>query len=60
MGLLTGTFAYSFVMAATWSSIHGGMSGWTLAMVSVVALVVPPGSAFLVGRAIYRWWPEWS
>jgi hypothetical protein len=36
------------------------MSGWTLAVLSLIALVVPPGSGFLVGRAIYRSWPPWS
>ena len=60
VALLTGAVANSFLMAASWSSIHGGMSGWTLAVLSLIALAVPPGSAFLAGRAIYRSWGQWS
>ena len=56
VGLVTGAAASSFMMAA-WSSIHGGLSGMTLAVLSVVALAVPPGCGFLAGRAMYRWWP---
>ena len=52
VGLLTGILASSFLMAATWSSIHGGMSGMMLAVLSLVAMAVPPGCGFLTGYAI--------
>jgi hypothetical protein len=58
VGILTGVVAWFFLMAATWSSIHGGMSGMTLAVLSLVALAVPPGCGFLAGRAMYRWQPR--
>jgi hypothetical protein len=58
VGVLTGIVAYFFLLGATWSSIHGGMSGMTLAVLSLVAMAVPPGCGFLVGRAIYRWQPR--
>ena len=54
VGLLTGVPAYFFLLAATWSGIHGGMSEMTLAVLSLVALAVPPGCGFLAGRAVYR------
>ena len=59
VALLTGTVAWSFLMAATWSGIHGGMSGMMLAVLSLVAMAVPPGCGFLVGHAVYRArWPR--
>lgn len=58
VGVLTGVAAWSFLMAATWSSIHGGMSGMTLAVLSLVAMAVPPGCGFLLGRAVYHRWPR--
>ena len=51
--VLTGIVASSFVLAATWSSIHGGMSQIMLAVLSLAALAVPLGCGFLVGRAMY-------
>lgn len=56
--LVTGAVALAFLQAATWSSIHGGMSGLTLAVLWPLALGVPPVCGFLVGRAIFRRWPE--
>ena len=53
--LLTGAAAWAFLMAATWSSIHGGMSEVKLALLSVVALAAPPGCGFLAGWAVYGW-----
>jgi hypothetical protein len=50
--VLTGAAASSFLLAATWSSIHGGMSQLTLALLSVVALAAPLGCGLLVGWAI--------
>lgn len=50
---LTGALAWSFLLAATWSSIHGGMSQVMLAVLSVVALAVPPGCGLLVGWAVH-------
>lgn len=58
VGVLTGVAAWSFLLAATWSSIHGGMSGIILAVLSLVAMVVPPGCGFLAGWTIYRWRPR--
>jgi hypothetical protein len=59
VALMTGTVAWSFLIAATWSSIHGGMSGMMLAILSPVAMAVPPGCGFFVGRAVYRArWPR--
>ena len=58
VGSLTGAVASSFVMAATWSSIHGGMSGVTLIVVSIVGMFIPPASGVLAGWAVYRWWPQ--
>ena len=57
-GVLTALVAGSFVQAASWSSIHGGMSGMMLAVICLIALVVPPACGFWVGRAIYRWRPQ--
>ena len=58
--VLTGTAAWSFLMAASWSFIHGGMGGMTLAVLSLVAMAVPPGCGYLAAQAIHRWWPERS
>jgi hypothetical protein len=58
VGILAGVAASSFLMAATWSSIHGGMSEITVAVLSVVAMALPPVCGFLAGRAMYRWWPR--
>jgi hypothetical protein len=58
VGVLTGVAAWSFLMAATWSSIHGGMSQVALAVLSMVAMVAPLGCGFLAGWAVYRWWPR--
>ena len=58
VGVLAGVAVWSFLLAATWSSIHGGMSETILAVLSLVAMVVPPGCGFLAGSAIYRWWPR--
>ena len=55
--VLTGAAAGAFLMAATWSSIHGGMSEMILAVLSVVAMGAPPGCGLLVGWAVYRWQP---
>src|SRR5215208_5995566 len=52
--LLTGGVAWSFLVAATWSSLHGGMSQLVLALLSVVALATPPGCALLAGWAVYE------
>lgn len=51
---LTNALASSFLLAATWSSIHGGMSQVMLAVLSVVALAVPPGCGLLAGWAVYE------
>jgi hypothetical protein len=58
VGFVTAIPAWFFLMAATWSSIHGGMSGMMLAVLSLVAMAVPLGCGFLAGRAMYRWWPR--
>ena len=55
VAVLTGAAAWAFLMAATWSSIHGGMSEVKLAVLSVVALAAPPGCGLLVGWAVYGW-----
>ena len=47
VGIVTGVAASYFVMAATWSSIHGGMSEIVLAVLSLVALAVPLGCGLL-------------
>ena len=52
VGIVTGVAASYFVMAATWSSIHGGMSEIMLAVLSLVALAVPLGCGFLAYWAI--------
>ena len=53
--VLMGAAAWAFLMAATWSSIHGGMSPVILAVLSVVALAAPPGCGLLAGWAVYGW-----
>ena len=58
VGIVTGIGAYLFLGAAVWSSIHGGMSGMMLLLLSLIALAVPPTSGFLVGRAVYRQRPS--
>jgi hypothetical protein len=59
VALLTGTVAWSFLIAATWSRIHGGMSGMMLAVLSPVCIAVPLGCGFLVARAVDRArWPR--
>ena len=55
VAVLTGAAAWAFLMAATWSSIHGGMSEVKLAVLSVVALAAPPGCGLLIGWAVYGW-----
>jgi hypothetical protein len=52
VGMVTGVAAWNFVMAATWSSIHGGMSEMVLAVLSLVAMAVPVGCGFLAFRAV--------
>jgi hypothetical protein len=56
VGIVTGVPAWSFLTAATWSSIHGGMSTTTLAVLSVVVIAVPLVCGFFAGRAVYRGW----
>ena len=53
--VLTGAAAGAFLMAATWSSIHGGMSEVILAVLSVIAMAAPPGFGLLVGWTVYGW-----
>ena len=53
-GLITAITAGFFLQAATWSSIHGGMSGTILAVLFVGGMAAPPVCGFLAGRAIYR------
>ena len=55
VGILTGVVAFSIVFAATWSSIHGGMSEAALAILSIVAMAVTLGSGFLAAWAMNRW-----
>ena len=55
VAVLTGAAAWAFLMAATWSSIHGGMSEMKLAVLSVVALAAPPGCGLLAGWTVYGW-----
>jgi len=59
VGVLTGVAARSFLEAAMWSPIHGGISDEiTLNVLSLVAVAIPPACGFLAGWAIYRWRPR--
>ena len=58
VGIVTAVPASLFLTAASWSSIHGGISGTKLAVLSLLAMAVPPGCGFLAGRAMHRWWPR--
>lgn len=55
---VTGVPSSLFLMGATWSSIHGGMSGMAFAVVTLIAIAVPAASAFFAGRAVYQRWPQ--
>ena len=45
-----------FLMAATWSGIHGGTSELMLLILTMLVTPIPPLSGFLAGRAIHREW----
>lgn len=54
-----GRTGLGFVFAATWSSIHGGAAqrGWgeiKMALVSALAIAIPPTLGLLAGWATYR------
>jgi hypothetical protein len=54
VGLITSVAAWFLLMAATWSSIHGGMSELVLVGLSLLAMVVPVGSGFMAGFLVLR------
>ena len=59
VAVLTFVAAVSFLDAATWSPIHGGISDEiTLNVLSLVAIAVPAPCGLLAGWAIYRWRPR--
>ena len=55
---VTGVPSSLFLMGATWSSIHGGMSGIPFAVVCAIAIAIPLACAFFAGRAVYQRWPQ--
>ena len=57
VGAMTATVAWAFMMAATWSSIHGGMSRPALIAVSLLAMVAPPGCGLLAAWLVRQWQP---
>ena len=47
--LLIGFVSFSVLIAAGWSSIHGGLSDGAFNLLFLVALVAPPALGFLAG-----------
>jgi uncharacterized membrane protein len=54
VGIVTAVPGCLFLMAATWSSIHGGMSEIVLAVLSALAIAVPAGGGFLAFYTVSR------
>jgi hypothetical protein len=50
--LATGFFALNFLVAAGWSSLHGGLSNGAFYVLFVIAAVAPPTLGFLAGVLI--------
>ena len=55
VGILTAFVAFNVFFAATWSSIHGGMSEAVLAVLSVVTMTAPLATGFLAAWTTNRW-----
>jgi hypothetical protein len=50
--LATGFVSFNVIIAAGWSSIHGGLSNGAFYILFFVALVAPPALGFLAGAVI--------
>ena len=55
--LLAGFVGFNVLIAAGWSSIHGGLSDGAFYLLFLVALVAPPALGFLAG-ALGASWPS--
>src|SRR5262245_15430894 len=58
VGLLTSSVAWSFLVGASWSAMHGGMPVIVLVGLSVFGMALPPALGVLAGWAVHRSWPE--